>query len=157
MSETFSLFCAAAAALALAACGAPSAPGDCAAGHDEMQCKPGCHMAFDGQCRCTEPVSCPPGGTALTWENFGQAFVGKYCLSCHSQAVSGPARQCAPAGSNFDTVAGVHGSSGEILEHATGRWAIMPPQGIEPSPTVSERQQLGLWVACGAPSAGGTH
>ena len=32
---------------------------------------------------------CPPGGTRLTYETFGAAFMGQSCQTCHGQGDGG--------------------------------------------------------------------
>jgi uncharacterized membrane protein len=92
-------------------------------------------------------------GSALTYENFGNAFLTTYCARCHAASVKGPARQGAPADHIFDTVDQVRAFAVEIDKGA----AVGPsasnngmPVGT-PTPTNEERLRLGEWLACGAP------
>ena len=92
-------------------------------------------------------------GTTLTYETFGRTFMESYCTRCHSSTLSGPDRKGAPVFHDFDTVAGVRA----VAEHidqvaASGPGAsntLMPPGG--PMPSLEERQQLAIWLACGSP------
>ncbi len=98
-------------------------------------------------------TTCPTGGTQLTAQNFGTAFMQQYCTRCHSSTLSGSARQDAPADVNVDTLEGIRASAGEIDEW-TGAGpdrenTAMPENG--PMPTTDERRKLSEWLACGAP------
>jgi hypothetical protein len=101
----------------------------------------------------TESV-CPPAGTSLTYENFGQGFMETYCTRCHSSELVGSARHGAPSFHDFDSLFGSKAVSDHIDETtASGPAATntgMPSDGDEP--TLEERQQLGEWIACGMPS-----
>lgn len=95
--------------------------------------------------------SCPPDST-LTYENFGEPFMSKYCTRCHASTLTGSARQGAPDGRDYDSLAGVQADVEEIDEEAAGG-----PKGINtgmpkgaPSPSEEERRKLGEWLACGA-------
>lgn len=92
---------------------------------------------------------CSPGG-ALTYESFGKPFLNRYCTRCHSTAVTGDARQSAPADHNFDTLEDVLAMAEHIDTNAAGGPAAlnttMPPSG--PFPTEAERRRLGEWLAC---------
>lgn len=96
--------------------------------------------------------TCPPTST-LTYQNFGQGFMTKYCTKCHHSELVGEARQGAPSFHDFDTLFGIMAVSDHIDETtAAGPAAVnegMPPDG--PFPTRIEREQLGEWIACGMP------
>jgi hypothetical protein len=98
-------------------------------------------------------VTCPTGGTPLTYENFGQTFMGTYCLRCHNTALSGAARKDAPSDVNFNTVEQVRAESKDIDKQAGAGADVtneeMPPDGEKPS--VEDRRKLAEWLACGAP------
>jgi uncharacterized membrane protein len=95
-------------------------------------------------------ATCPAGNT-LTYDNFGRDFMSKYCTKCHSSTVTGDARHGAPAGHDFDTLAGILAVADHIDEHAaSGPNATnteMPPEG-ETAPSKEEREKLGQWLAC---------
>lgn len=91
-----------------------------------------------------------PEGSPLDYATFAEPFFQSYCLACHS-AQPRTARDGAPEGLNFDTLA-------EIQQHADAIWGVagdgnmlMPQSG--PSPSDDERNQLGAWLACGAPDS----
>jgi uncharacterized membrane protein len=96
-------------------------------------------------------VTCPTDNT-LTYENFGQNFIGAYCLRCHNSALSGSARHGAPTDLNFNTIESIQAEAKEIDKEAGASATItnqdMPPDGS--MPTVDERRQLSQWLACGA-------
>ena len=102
----------------------------------------------------TETV-CPPGST-LTYANFGQPFMAKYCTDCHSSELTGAQRMGAPSFHDFDTWYGIKAVHEHIdLTAASGPNATntsMPPEG-EPQPSLEERKQLGEWIACGLPKS----
>lgn len=95
---------------------------------------------------------CPPAGSTLTWDNFGNTFMSAYCTRCHHTELRGEARQGAPSFHDFDTAKGVRVVKEHVDETtASGPAATnksMPPDG--PMPTLEERQKLGEWLACGA-------
>jgi uncharacterized membrane protein len=101
----------------------------------------------------TETV-CPPGGTTLTYTDFGKPFMEKYCTRCHSSELVGADRMGAPSFHDFDSIYGIRAVANHIDETtASGPAATnlgMPPD--KPAPTLDERKQLAEWIACGAPS-----
>jgi uncharacterized membrane protein len=95
---------------------------------------------------------CPPQQT-LTYANFGQPFMAKYCLQCHSASLSASRRTAAPLGADYDTREDV-----QRLAASIDRWAAAGPDAtnrqmplLDTRPTDEERTQLGIWLACGAP------
>lgn len=94
-----------------------------------------------------------PKGSALTWESFGESFMTTYCNGCHAAALEGADRHGAPKKYNFDTVEGARKHVDDIDRlAAAGPEAAndeMPPG--PPKPSLAEREQLGQWLACGAP------
>ncbi|MBK9034236.1 MAG: hypothetical protein IPL61_23730 [Myxococcales bacterium] len=97
-------------------------------------------------------ATCPPTSTT-TWVSFGEAFMTRYCTRCHATDLVGADRHGAPSFHDFDTPFGVRVVRAHIDEtSAAGPAAVntsMPPDGERP--TLAERQQLGEWLACGAP------
>ena len=98
-------------------------------------------------------ATCPTSGSSLTYNNFAQKFFSDYCLSCHSEKLSGTARNGAPADHNFDKYPYVDllvehidqmAGSGPSRTNLT-----MPPDAAAKKPTVEERQKLSEWIACG--------
>ena len=115
-------------------------------------------MGHDHGCSCGggEPTNaeCTPDST-LTYDSFGKRFMEQYCTSCHSSELhGGQARHAAPADHNFDTLDGVMKDADHIdASTAFGpnaRNTKMPPPGNR-MPTQLEREQLGIWIACGMP------
>ena len=99
----------------------------------------------------TESV-CPPAST-LTYQSFGKPFMEAYCTRCHDSDLVGADRHGAPSFHDFDTIFGIRAVSEHIDETAASGPAAtntsMPNEGTRP--TLAERQQLGEWLACGAP------
>jgi uncharacterized membrane protein len=98
------------------------------------------------------PTDSVCNGSNLTYDNFGQAFMQKYCTECHSSSKKGDeARQCAPDDHNFDDLDAIIEQREHIDEHAAagpnGVNDVMPPKG-EAKPTEQERRDLGTWLAC---------
>lgn len=91
---------------------------------------------------------CPPD-SALTWENFGQPYMLSWCTSCHSSALDEAHRAEAPVGIDFDDLDGVRAQAERIWARSGDQNNTMPPAGTAPA---LEREQLGEWLACGAPS-----
>jgi hypothetical protein len=90
---------------------------------------------------------CPPGGTTLTYESFGQSFMAAYCNRCHS-APEGQ-RSGAPADFVFDTLADVRAHKDRIFARAADTNDSMPTY---PATVPGEqRVRLAEWLACGAP------
>jgi hypothetical protein len=86
----------------------------------------------------------------LTYEDFGQPFMEKYCTACHSSELRGADRSGAPLYHDFDSLMGIIVVAEHVDEYtASGPKAtntIMPPGGEKP--TKAERVQLGEWLAC---------
>lgn len=110
------------------------------------------------------PVLGPPTGTTIaacdtagmsgiTYSGFAAGFFTNYCTRCHSTAVTGAARNGAPADHNFETLAGAKAQLDHIDlvagEHPAGlvRNALMPPSA--PSPTDNERKMISCWIVQG--------
>jgi len=90
-----------------------------------------------------DEATCPPSGTALTYDNFGQTFFTHYCNRCHSNAKDG-----APRDIRFDTLDEVHTFADRIFIRAAGPNVTMPPGPDDPPQ--DDRDQLAEWLACGA-------
>jgi mono/diheme cytochrome c family protein len=94
---------------------------------------------------CWEDMSsypCPPGGTTLTYENFGQSFFSEWCVSCHG----GPNGYSSRA---FTDVDSIRAQADDIFKNAAEDNATMPPGPVGPSK--AQRDDLAEWLACGAP------
>ena len=91
-----------------------------------------------------DEMACPPGGTPLTYANFGQRFFAESCNACHSSAAHG-----APEAYKFDTLDEVHMRADRIFVRAAGPNVTMPPGPDDPP--ADDRDSLAEWLACGAP------
>jgi uncharacterized membrane protein len=89
-------------------------------------------------------MSCPTQGTQLTYDNFGQNFVGQWCNHCHANSSSG-----APGSYKFDSRVDIQKHAARIFVRAAGPNTTMPP-GPDDPPEL-DRDQLAEWLACGAP------
>lgn len=94
-----------------------------------------------------EQHPCPPGGTSLTYANFGAEFMNRYCQGCHGSAAL--ERAGAPGEYIFDTVEQIQRHRARIFVRAAATNDSMPPGPDDPPFT--ERQRLAEWLACGAP------
>ena len=87
-----------------------------------------------------------PTDSALTYENFGEEFMRTHCLACHGAK--------GPESPKFDTLAQIQAKAGDIDRAAAsgpkGTNTFMPDGG---SVDTAEREKLGEWLACGAPSS----
>jgi uncharacterized membrane protein len=101
-----------------------------------------------------DEVQCPSGGTQLTEQNFGRAFLDTYCTRCHSSTLTGPARNGAPEGFNWDLIDSVREHADPMNEEAGANADGSVNRDMplnDPRPTDAERRQLSEWLACGAP------
>jgi len=80
-----------------------------------------------------------------TYENFGKAFMEKYCLRCHDSAKKGIARNGAPGGVNFNDPKSISGEKAGIIKYAANKKS-MPPS--DPKPSDDERAKLKEWLDC---------
>jgi uncharacterized membrane protein len=94
-----------------------------------------------------EEYPCPPGGTQLTYESFGEEMLATHCNRCHS-ATPGK-RSGAPEAYRFDSVDDVRKHKDRIFVRSAASNTTMPPGLGDPS--AEEREQLAEWLACGAP------
>jgi len=100
--------------------------------------------ACAGACgsKSIEEHPCPPGGTTLTYRNFGEAFFTSYCVYCHGGANGYSSR-------SFTTLEAIRSNRERIFLNSADDNTTMPPGPNDPPE--SERQKLGEWLACGAP------
>ncbi len=87
-------------------------------------------------------ATCPTGNT-LTYENFGRQFFASYCDRCHASRTSPVMNSLATIRANSTAIDSEAASGPDATNTAM-------PEGT-PAPTTAERQQLGQWLACGAP------
>lgn len=100
---------------------------------------------------CNAPTSieehpCPPGGTTLTYESFGKAFIDRECQSCHASRSLD--RRGAPAEHFFDTREDVARQADRIFIRSAANNTSMPPGPNDPA--AEDRAKLADWLACGA-------
>ena len=84
---------------------------------------------------------CPPSGTTLTWDNFGNDFMAQWCVACHG----GPNGYSSRA---LNTLESVQANRERVFANAAGRNVAMPPGPQDPSQ--ADRDKLALWLTCGA-------
>lgn len=94
------------------------------------------------QPRSLEDTPCPPQGTQLTYENFGQPFFNAYCNHCHGGKDGYSSRA-------FVTVEHIRDDRERIFVTAAADNVSMPPGPDDPPP--EDRERLAEWLACGAP------
>ena len=94
-----------------------------------------------------DEATCPPGGTKLTYANFGQQFFASNCDSCHSAPSSD--RQGAPDDYVFSTRLHIAEHKDRIFARSAGTNDSMPPGPNDPP--LDERNKLAEWLVCGAP------
>ena len=92
-----------------------------------------------------EAPSCPPAGTALSWDSFALPFFVSRCGQCHSSSLTVDERNGAPADQNFDDYDTVVKYAPRILEQVDKN--LMPPGGWV---LFSEADDLREWIGCGA-------
>jgi mono/diheme cytochrome c family protein len=85
---------------------------------------------------------CPPEGTTLTYDNFGQDFFAQNCVSCHGGPNGYSSR-------SFTSVDAIRAQRDRIFINAAADNAFMPP-GPDNIPR-ADRDKLADWLACGAP------
>lgn len=84
-----------------------------------------------------------PSDSALTYENFGQAFFQTNCLACHGSK--------GPESPKFDTVEQIRANKTAIdQEAAAGPAGVNTKMPEGSSVAEAERLKLGEWLACGA-------
>ena len=83
-----------------------------------------------------EPMTCDPAST-LTYASFGATFMENHCLSCHTNKES-------PV---LASQTQIRQHAAQILQEAVYTDAM--PEDADLS--IAEREQLGQWLACGAP------
>lgn len=97
-----------------------------------------CSKGTEGQ---ATGATCPPAST-LTYANFGQPFMDKYCLSCHA------GKDRPSLSTQAQIKAEIDGIMKTTASGPTGTNDSMPE---DQDVSVEERTQLGEWLACGAP------
>lgn len=123
-------------------------------------------IGLAGACKSPTPTgtTCPdPDPGTPTYEDFGQAFMAKYCVWCHDSSLPRSKRNGAPLYHDFDTLLGVLKVPEHIDEQAgygpDAENDFMPPDECPDTvggplttscakPTAAERKKLALWIAC---------
>ncbi|MFT3923713.1 MAG: hypothetical protein QM778_14370 [Myxococcales bacterium] len=95
-----------------------------------------------------DDAECPPNGTSLSYENFGEEFMARWCTRCHQPYAAN--RHGAPGEFNFDSLRGIRLHADRIFARAALDNDSMPPGPDDPP--LSQREDLAEWLACGAPS-----
>lgn len=99
-------------------------------------------IAAGCQARTLEDTPCPPAGTTLTYESFGEPFFNAYCNGCHGGAQG-------YSSLTFGSVERIRASRERIFVTAAGDNVSMPPGPDDPPE--QDRERLAEWLACGAP------
>lgn len=86
----------------------------------------------------------------LTYSSVGKPFVSKYCASCHAGSLTGAARQGAPTGYVFDSLADIKRHSMDMHDDVVVT-KVMPFGSSSLKPSDAEREQFGAWLDCDAP------
>jgi hypothetical protein len=89
-----------------------------------------------------------PDHSILTYENFGQAFMLTWCVSCHSSVLPAGERAGAPVGIDLDSLDAVRRLADRIWSRSADDNQTMPPLGGIDQET---RFRLGEWLGCGTP------
>lgn len=87
---------------------------------------------------------CP--ANSMTQQVAGRTVVTQRCASCHSSQVSGAARQNAPVGLDYDTLAAIRTNAN--TGYAEAKEGAMPPTGAL---SATDLENLRIFLACGAP------
>lgn len=90
-----------------------------------------------------------PSGTNLTWDNFAEQYVRRYCSGCHAASLVDDERSGAPAEIVFDTHEDALSLRIEMIRYASANNAPMPPGIKVPD---DERALIREWLKCGAPN-----
>ncbi len=81
----------------------------------------------------------------LTWDSFGEAYVGRHCAGCHSSLLPEGMRTDATLGVDLDTYSGNLQWAERSLARATGDEPTMPPGG---GPSEVEIAMFEEWLRC---------
>jgi hypothetical protein len=92
------------------------------------------------------PPAADPCAGAGTWASTGLPTLLTWCTACHSAQVHGDARRGAPAGVDFDTLAGARQHAARIAARVEA--GTMPPASAVGA---AEAAALLTWLRCGAP------
>jgi uncharacterized membrane protein len=110
-------------------------------------------LALLALCACDPPplerrdFPCPTGGTTLTYASFGRDFLDARCNRCHAGDAN--PRHGAPEAYRFDSLDDVRAHADRIFVRAAATNVSMPPGPDDPP--ADQREDLAIWLACGAP------
>jgi hypothetical protein len=101
-------------------------------------------------CPALEEPQAAPGDPidGDTWDTFAMEFFATWCTRCHGSTLTGPDRNGAPVGYDWDVEATVRSFLPEI-RNAVGVQNFMPFN--PPDPSCDERQQIVRWIDADAP------
>ena len=91
----------------------------------------------------------PPAATEPVTLAQAQAIVDRRCVTCHSANPTNDQFTTAPLGIAFDTPQEIAQRADDIRAQAVDSTAM--PLGNVTGMTEAEREQLGAWIAAGAP------
>jgi uncharacterized membrane protein len=102
------------------------------------------HFSWQGivaTARAGETSACP-----YKLENFGKAFLEKYCYACHSSSKKGEIdREGAPKGMDYDNPEVIGRTKDKMIELVSAK-KKMPKD--PPKPTDEERANFQKWLEC---------
>ena len=102
-----------------------------------------------GLAACTEQQVADCGTNTTTWAGDAETCFASYCIECHSTALTGSARQDAPASINFDTYDDLTANDlDEVSEQIDS--GSMPNSDASAFPTDPEIDEIVAWLDCGA-------
>jgi uncharacterized membrane protein len=87
--------------------------------------------------------------TKVTPQKYSALTIWPLCTSCHSSTLVGPARNLAPATTNFDTFEAARSRAGAAASRVN--LGQMPPPG-NMQPTAEQKAALIAWATCGTPN-----
>jgi mono/diheme cytochrome c family protein len=90
----------------------------------------------------------------LSYSKTAEPFVDKYCITCHSESLSGFARNGAPDDVNFGDEADLFTHGTHVSEYVSGK--LMPPPGAL-QPSDAERADFVAWTKCSGASESHDH
>lgn len=102
----------------------------------------GCPSLTESQAMPGDPID------GDTYATFAAGFFSQHCTRCHASTLTGPARDGAPVGFDWDLESSVRAHLPQI-RIAVGVLNFMP--AAPPDPTCDERQRIVRWIDADAP------